>query len=69
MLVHVADVDMTDTKALFWFWNIFYLKLFLMTKNVLDKVLVDLREDVIQIKLAESDAARDNISRDKVYND
>ena len=40
-----------------------------MTKNVLDKVLVDLREDVIQIKLAESDAARDNISWDKVYND
>ena len=69
LLVHVADVDITDTKTFFWFRDIFDLKLLLMTKDVLDKVLVDLREDVFQIQLVESDAARDYISRNKVDND
>ena len=47
LLVHAAHVDVTDTKTFFWFCDIFYFELLLMTRDVVDKVLVYLREDVV----------------------
>jgi len=46
LLVHAAHVDVTNTKAFLWFWDIFYFELLLMARDVVDKVLVDLREDI-----------------------
>jgi hypothetical protein len=40
-----------------------------MARDIVDKVLVDLREDVVQIQLIESDVARDYVSLDKIDND
>jgi hypothetical protein len=40
-----------------------------MARNVVNKVLVDLREDVVQTQLIESYVARDYVSLDKVDND
>lgn len=66
LLVHVAHIDVMDTIAFFWFWDIFDFEPILITWDFLYKVLVDLRKNVIQVQLNESNVAINYVVLDKI---